>query len=333
MSIINTELVWRKPAEDSDNSSNGGRMTATAITSGVKNNIFPDVLKAERTAGVLRYRKRTLHVANSEDLTLVQGRIMVENYTASADSVTIFPATATDTQAAVTGSEQKYGCGQLDVDANVTDTTIDVLTEDAALDYFKSGMTVRISDQATIDGAGNEQYVVLTSDATYVGDVATLNFTGDPLSFAFTAVNTRVMSVIEAGNIEGAIASVVVTSSLGTFVHATTPIVPHNIGGIEQNWTLTFTNSATQVNVTGDTVGDLGDFSVGTDVSPTNSDFASAFFTLPIAGLGGTFVDGDTITFTQSPAAYDVWISENVPAATPSLTGNQFTLAVDGESA
>lgn len=53
MPILDNEIVWRPAALMSDTTpaQNGGRMGYAQLVSGVKNNLFPDVSQAERTAG------------------------------------------------------------------------------------------------------------------------------------------------------------------------------------------------------------------------------------------------------------------------------------------
>ena len=129
MSIVASEMIWRKSATNDNTTSNGGRMTKTAITDDAKNNLWPDVSQAERSSGSLYYRKAHLHIANDADLQLLQSRVFVETYTPGADAITIFLGTATDTEASISGAEQQYGCGSLNADVLAGVTTIDIFTD------------------------------------------------------------------------------------------------------------------------------------------------------------------------------------------------------------
>ena len=333
MSITAGELIWRAPANSSDAGTNGGRMTPTPITSNIKNNIWPDVLQAERVAGSTKYRKVFIHVANDDDLALIQARVFVETNTPGDDSVTIFPGTQTDTQSGLTGTERQYGCGKLNADVSIGASTITVLTEGAALNYFRAGDKVRISDKATIDAvSGNTQVVTITGAApTYVGAVVTFAIV-ETLSYAFAAASTRVASIIQAGNVAGSVASIVKTSVGGTYNSGTYPPVVYSIGGIEQNWTLTFT-SPTAFNCVGDTVGAAGSGNVSSGFSPVNAGFSKPYFTIPAAAWGGSFLAGDTLTFTTHPASIPVWYKRIIPPGAASLTGNKAIIGIDGESA
>lgn len=332
MSINANELIWRKPANVSDTGSNGGRMTSVAIPNNVKNNIWPDVPQAERLAGGTKYRKVFIHVANDDDLTLVQTRVFVERNTAGDDAVLIFPGTQTDTQSSITGSERLYGCGKLNADVALNATTITVLTEGAAFNYIRTGDTLRISDKATIDAlTGNEQFITVTGAVNYTGSVATITLS-TPLAYAFAAASTRVSSVYNAGDVVGSSASLVKTSVAGTYDTTNNMPIVDSIGGIEQNWTITFT-SATAFGCVGDTVGSVGTGNVSSSFQPTNANFSKPYFVIPPAAWGGTFVAGNTVTFTTHPAAVPMWYKRVIPVAAGSLTGNSVSVGVDGESA
>lgn len=332
MSITSSELVWRKPVEVSDLTTNGGRMTATAIPSGVRNNLFPNVPQAERIAGSIKYRKAHIHVANDEGLALIAPKVYVTAPTPGDDRVTIFAGTHTNTQNSITGSEQQYGAGTLNADATLGATTCAVLVEAATDDIFKAGMTVRISDRQTVDGLGNEQFLVLSSNATYAGNVATLTFTTTPLAYNFaTASPTYVSSVYTPADVQASVTDFSIASAGGTFDSVAHPVIPNGIGAIEQLWTVTFSSSSSYT-VSGDTVGSVGAGTVGTNFVPANPNFSKPYFTLPSAGFGGTFANGNTIQFRTHPAAVPIWYKRTVPAGANSISGNRVTVGIDGES-
>jgi hypothetical protein len=334
MSILASELVWRKPTEVSDNPTNGGIMTAVAAPSGVKNNILPDVPQSERTAGSTKYRKAFIHVANDDDLTLIAPKVYVMAPTPGDDRVTIFPATQSATQTSITGTEQQYGAGTLNATVSAAGTTCTVLCETGiTTQLWKSGMTVRISDRQTVDGAGNEQFLVLSSDATYSGNVATLTFTTTPLATGFNASTpTYVSGCILPGDISTSVANYAETSGSGTYDEVTYPPVLDFISSIEQLWTVTFT-SPTAFTVAGDTVGSVGSGTTATDFAPSNPAYSKPYFTLRSAGWGGTWANGNTLVFRSKPAAIGIWYKRVVPAGANSLSGNKVIVGIDGESA
>jgi hypothetical protein len=296
----------------------------------VRNNILPNVTQAQRAAGLTRYRKVFIKNTNASLLEAELAKIFVENFAPGDDRVLLFPATQTDIQSDIAGSEQLYGCGQLDQDTGTDALSIDVLVEDAADDIFVDGMMIRISDKDEIDGTGNEEYVTLYGDAVYAGNVATLTL-DTPLANEYDAINTRVASVIEAGDIIAAVDPAVVTSTGGTFDDGSNPILPDNVGTIEQDWTLTFTGPA-NYGVTGNTVGSVGTGTTGANFEPLNPN-GEPYFTLDYLAFGGVFQNGDTITFSTSPAAFPVWYKHVVPVGAATQANDRVKVGVDYESA
>jgi len=333
MSIVGSELIWRKAQQNVSGPANGGRMSAIAIPNAVKNSIFPDVPASERTAGSTSYRKVFVHIANDDDLTLIRSRLFVETFTPGDDSITIFLGTQTDTESGITGSERLYGGGQLNANVSGGATSIQVLTEGAALDYFKAGDLVRVSDQTSVeDPSGNTEYkTIATGGVSYAGDVATLTLESG-LDNGYTASETRVSSVLEAGDVVGAVSNFSVTAAgSGDYDDTTYPVEVDSIGGVNETWTLTFT-SATQFSCTGATEGSVGTGNVSSDFQPSNGDYSKPFFVLRSAGFSGSFQAGDTITFETTPAAIPVWYRRDIPAGASSLSGNRVVVGIDGES-
>ena len=334
MSIVAAELLWKTGIEVSDAGSNGGRMlnTASGITTAVKNNIFPDVPQAERTAGSSKYRKIFIHAANDAGLTLIAPKVFVETKTPGDDNVVFLPGTQINTQTQLTGSEQKYGMGTLygTVNAGVTQILVD--TEDAALALFVSGMKIRISDRANIGASGNEEYRTITGTPSYNGNRATINVTVG-LTNGYSANVTKISSVYEPGDSKSTVVSWT-ENGTGTYNESTYPVVDSalsNIGVIYQVWTLTFT-SATAFGVVGDTVGSVGTGNTSTLFAPVNGVHSKPYFQLRSAGWGGTWASPNTIVFTTAPAAIPIWYKRTVPAGAASLSGNSVIVAVDGES-
>ncbi len=332
MSIVASELVWRKPAESSDAGTNGGRMSATAITSGVKNNLFPDVPQAERTAGSTKYRKAFIHVANDADLTLIASKVFVLQPTPGDDYVTIFPGTQTDTQSGIGTPAQLYGAGKLNADASAGATSIAVLVESwATAPIFANGMTIRISNKASVDDvSGTEEYRTISGAPSVSGNVITLTLS-EGLTYAYSGTNSYVSSVISVGDVVASATTPVVAGG-GSYNSGTYPILADNIGSIEQNWTVTF-SSASQFTIVGDTVGSLGTFNVTSDAAPTNPSFSGKpYFTINRLGWSSPQT-GTSMTFTTHPAAIPIWYKRVVPAGAASLSGDKVIVGVDGESA
>lgn len=331
MAIQQSELKFYKSKVVNDTSANGGAMSSSQIASGAVGNLFPPVSQAERVAGVTRHRKLFCKVANDADLTLNNAGVFVENYTPGDDRITIFAATQTDTQSGITGSERKYGCGKLDANVIAGATSITVLVEQGATVIFVNGDTIRISDKADINAAGNEEDAVISGVPSVAGDVVTITLAAG-LANGYSASNTRVASVMAAGDVIGAVSGWAETSAAGTYDEATYPVVVDSIGGVQDTFTLTFT-SATAFNIAGAAEGSLGSGTISGDTAPNNATFGKPYWTLQSEGFGGTWATGDTIVFTTSPAAAPVWVRQVVPAGADSISVNVPFVALRGESA
>lgn len=334
MSIVANELVWRKAAESSDVGTNGGRMTATAIASGVKNNLFPDVPQSERTAGSTKYRKAFIHVANDDDLELISPKVFILQPTPGDDFVTIFPGTQTDTQSGIGTPAQLFGAGKLNANVSAGATSIAVLVEDwVNAPIFAANLTVRISNKATVDAVtGTEEYrTIAVGGVSAVGNVVTLTLT-EALTNGYSTTNTYVSSVITSAGCKATVTTPSVSGG-GSYDHATYPVLPDSIGSIEQNWTITFT-SASEFTITGNTVGTVGTFNKTNTVQPANTSMSNKpYFTIPALGWGAGVTTGTTMTFTTSPASIPIWYKRVVPAGANSLSGDKVIVGIDGESA
>ncbi len=343
MSIVRSEIqTVYGPANISDTPSNGGRMTDNVIPNAVLGNLFPPAGSAELTAGSQRFRKAYYKNENVEvppvavpaGLALQLARIFVERFTPGEDEYMIFEGTQLDTENDLTGSEPLYGCGQLNADVIAAATSVDVAVHDwSQFPIFRNGDLIRLSNKVDIDALGTTEFVRIhpVTAITESLDVVTL-----PLETAlvngFLAIDTRVLSVIESGNVVGDFDTFIVTSgATGTYNEIANPIEHDNIGGIQQAWTLTFT-SATNYDLSGDTLGAVSSGNVSADFAPTNPDFGRPYFTLRSAGFGGTFQAADTITFNTSPASRGIWALRDIPAGSSSFTGNDATTQFEGES-
>jgi len=135
-----------------------------------------------------------------------------------------------------------------------------------------------------------------------------------------------------ASDTETSVTTPVVTSTAGTLDTTTYPIILDNIGTVYEAWTITFSD-ATNYTLTGDTLtGTIASGTTSGDLSPTNSDVSKPYFTLEYEAFGGTFANGDTITFTTSPAAIPIGQKRVVPAGSASLANNKVTQVLVGEA-
>lgn len=325
MPIADSELIFRKAATVSDTpAQNGGRMGAT-MTTGVKNNLFPDVPQAERASGSTKYRKFFLHVSSAEDIALIDVKVYLSAPTAAADYVTLYPGTQTDTQDAIAG--RPYGVASLYVQADALDATIQIVGENQT-DYGTL-QPFRVGDLIRVANGGQEEWHEIASvdyQPAYIG----LGLAG-AIAQTFDVSGTVVSSVIESASVLAAVSGVSKVSTNG-FIDDT-DLLAHNKGGVQDTWTLTFTG-ATTFTAAGLLTGALsGSGSTLADYAPNNPDTSSPYFTVPSIAWSGTWAAGDTMTFSTAPAAVPVWARRDVPAGAASLAGNAANIGAAGESA
>lgn len=336
MPIIDNEIVWRPAALMSDvtPAQNGGRMAASLLVSGVKNNLFPDVSQSERLAGAVKWRKAFIHVNSAQDTALLNVRLFLDALTPAGDFVVFQPGTQTDTENQIAG--RPYGIGTLFAPVVGGATQIQVACERnaeyATLQPFRVGDRLRVSDRPSTGGAGNEEWVTISS-VSYGTDFATVDVS-TALVNSYATANTLISSVLELPSAVASVSGVSVVSASGNFDSATAGnLIAHNRGAIQENWTLTFT-SATTFTVSGNTVGTLvSQGSTSADYAPVNPATGTPYFTIKAIGWSGSFQAGNTMSFTTQPAAIPVWYRRQVPAGTFSLANDFCSLAIHGESA
>lgn len=342
MAILSSEIKWYKSQIVNDTVGNGGLMSANEIPDGVKNNVWPDVPQAERVVGSTKYRKTFIKIANDDDLALIEPRIFVETHTPGDDTVVLLAGTQTDIQNDVAGYTRFYGAGDLDGDLLAGDGSLDVTVETGngadGHAIFQNGDLIRISDKTSVDAIdGNAEFLRLaaTGGVVWNNNLATLTLaSGVTVGFNYFTGSTRVASVLESDDIMARFDGWSESSLSGTYDEVASPLIGDHIGTIEQTWTLTFTNG-TNFTCVGNTVGTVGSGSIGGgNFAPNNPDFNKPYFTLSDGSppWGGTWISGDTVTFTSHPAAIAVWEKRIVPAGANSLSGNKVIVAISGES-
>lgn len=324
-SIVSSELKVYRSANASDLSSNGGRLSANILSSGVLGALFPNVDDAERVAGSVKYRKVFFKVDHNGPESLLSARLYQDLNTTGNDFMTFFPGSQTDTQATITGSERKYGCAALTATVVSGVTSVQATLQTGAPAIFQNGDVVRITDKATPTSSGNEEFVTLTAGASMSGSVATLTFT-PALVNGYAAGLTKVESVYSPGNVVASYGST--GGTLGGTIDWT-QLVLNDQSTVEQTVTLTWT-SATAFNVTSDVLGSLGSGSTTAGASPNNPSFSLPYFNLPSGAFSGTFVTGNTATFATHPAAVPIWLRRDVPAGAATNASETTTIAWDG---
>ncbi|MBF0127570.1 MAG: hypothetical protein HQM02_10215 [Magnetococcales bacterium] len=343
MAIQTSEIKWYQSQSVNDTAGNGGLMSSDEIPDGVKNNVWPDVPQAERSAGSVKYRKTFIKIANDDDLALLTPRVFVETHTPGDDSVVLMAGSQTDTQGDAVGYTRFYGAGDLDGDVLAGDNALEVNVESGngagGHEIFRDGDLIRVSDKSSVDAlAGNAEFLRLAGSGgvSWNGTLATLTLAGGvTLGSNYPASATRVASVMEPADIEASFSGWQESSVAGTYDEGAHPPLGDHIGTIEQTWTLTFT-SGTGFTCAGNTRGTVGSGTLGGgSFAPNNPDFGKPYFTLvnTTPPWGGTWAGGDSITFTTHPASLAVWEKRTVPPGAGSRSGNKVIVAISGESA
>ncbi|MBF0192107.1 MAG: hypothetical protein HQL99_13350 [Magnetococcales bacterium] len=269
------------------------------------------------------YRKIFVHAAAPDNSPLLDGRIYLRNPSGTRDRITFFRGSLIDTVESLTGNERQYGGGTLDT-AVTTDATSITVNVGAAEDrVFRDGDLIGLAE-----GDHAEFARLLPSRAvTWNGDRATLRLV-DGLGGSFLAGITTVSSCLEA-TIQGGLDSWV-SDSLEGVLHPTA-IHAEAVGGIDQEWTITFTSPDDFI-CSGDTVGQIGVGSINSDFSPVNPDFSTPFFTILDSAWDGIWMDGETVRFHSHPAAVAIWERRFIPAGIAILTTRSVCMVVTGRS-
>ena len=329
MTIVSQEDLKLYAAEvNSDNSDNGGLLSANIRLSSIKNNIFPDIYESERLAGTIKYRKVFWKVENISNKPLYFSRVVISRATNSEDYVTMMLGTQRNTQSELILDTQlrTYSSAKLSSPANIGSTTILAELESTDLiDTFQNGDAIWIGNDITEEIHENV-------NVTIEGTSVTINLdTGDQIVNTNYAINNSyVCAIMDCGEITTLFSSVLTTAVSGVYDETTYPILLDNIGTIEQDWTITMVNT-NQFTCSGHKIGNIGVGSIDVNFTPVNPDFERPYFTLQFGGWGGSWISGDTFKFTTHPAAIPIWIKNVIPAGC-TVALNNFELFLIGQS-
>jgi len=186
-----------------------------------------------------------------------------------------------------------------------------------------NGWYVGNDEVLTIQETTNEEFLLIDS-YSYAGNVVTIQLK-EQVANAYSVANTYGSGCIYEDEVEATIASFVVTSTNGTYDDTTHPVTAFNKGTVEDDWTVTFTD-ASNFSVSGAVTGSVGTGSVNVDFEPENANTGVAYFSLKSNGFGGSFAEGDTITFTTHPSAVPLLLCEEVPAGASQEPNNLLPL-------
>jgi len=299
-----------------DGEFNGGYEDCTAeIVSGVYNNLFPDVSPSEHESGYTRYRKLFVHAVTQ---TLSETYLGILHRSPAGDYFRIHAATAGQTQGGLlaSGSFKWYGTGYL---VNSAAAGLSVLT----VNFDEVLPDLAASDKILVaDNVNNEMHVI--SAITFSGISATITL-AEVLSHSY-AENSQCCHLLALGGVEPSFSDWSESSSGGSYDESGHPPELYLIGTVEDNWTLTFAG-ATYFTCVGTTSGNLGTGYIAEDFSPTNP-VGGTYFTILSAGWGGTWQNGDTVTFKTHPASKAAWVKEVIPAGSAASAFNETPLVV-----
>lgn len=154
----------------------------------------------------------------------------------------------------------------------------------------------------------------------YTGNVATV-YLEDQVANAYTTAKSYGAGCLFASEVTPVVSAWTEVSVGGTYDETIYPVIMYNDGTERDSWTITFT-SGTAFTCSGANEGSVGSGGVTADFSPTNPNTGQPYFTIDKDGWGGTWLSGDTVTFTTDPAGFPIWWKETVPPATAQESDN-----------
>ena len=339
MTILSSELKFYKPRTVTDTDANGGRMSFNEIVSNTLQNTFPHAFSSERLAGSTKYRKLFLQVANDADETLYQALFRFFAPTAGDDYCCFWAGTPTDTQADIAGTERKYGVGTLNTAVSAGGSTLIVDVQNAAHAtgndaIFAGGDTILITDKASWDaGTGNIEEHTIDGTPSVSGTEVTITLTGQLANDYAAGTGTTVMSGLDSGDIATSFDNWDETGmAAGSYDEGSYPPVLDNLGTVDLEVTLTFTDATNFTATCDDPDITLGSGTTGSDFAPLNPWNAKPLFTLESGGWSGSEAAADELVFQVHGAYVGLWEKRVIPASCGPLTGNKLTLVSGGES-
>ena len=115
MAVESDEMAYYESVVKADIATNGGRIGTSLVSSGVRHALFPRVTKAQRTAGLTRYRKQGLTNINASEDIAYGVLQWLEFPSLAGDRFYIAEATDDDVQSALTALGYVWtGCGALE---------------------------------------------------------------------------------------------------------------------------------------------------------------------------------------------------------------------------
>jgi hypothetical protein len=139
MSVIASDIKFRKSEVVTDTVANGGRSSYTEVLSGIKHNLFPRVTKAERTAGVTRYRKMFFRNENASNEIAYGVLAYIEFPTNAGDRILMALGTKDDVQGDIDSTYLWASCGSLNSGVSAGGFSVDIAMESTDVDIPNGG--------------------------------------------------------------------------------------------------------------------------------------------------------------------------------------------------
>jgi len=229
MAVLETDIKFYKSSVITDTGINGNRKGYEEVISAVKNNLFPRVTTAERTAGVTRYRKEFFTNVNAANETAYGVLLNIIKPSNGGDRYYIAPGTQTDTQADLAAPKEWLGAGALNADIAAAATQLTVLFE--AADYaIPNDRYLNIKDTANIEWIKTANNV-FTAEVSGAGD-------GTNTAPALTALaNTPILAgSVTIHSTAGAAAKSVTDDGAGVLSGDGTGTIDYETGAIAVTW-------------------------------------------------------------------------------------------------
>jgi hypothetical protein len=185
----------------------------------------------------------------------------------------------------------------------------------------------RIEDMALVREAQIGGRLTFTRPLTHVYPV------GSYVSSALVAGDlfARVSHVFDQATWNGTWTdSVVGSAALATFNSAANPIVVTNRGALTERWLVRFTNT-TSFEVVGEHVGLIAVGNTSTDCAPVNPNNGAAYFTIPAAGWGAGWSQGNVLRINTIGSEYSFWEVLTVQQGPETVPNHRFTTLLRGD--
>lgn len=181
-------------------------------------------------------------------------------------------------------------------------------------------------------------------DMSLVGDIdinGTISFTR-PISHDYP-VGSYISSAMVIGDLQARVTnlfdqstwtsvfsdSVIGGEPTSEYNDALYPVEVTNRGSLQQRWALVFTSS-TSFRIVGETVGEIGNGTTGSDCAPNNPNTNVPYFVVKAGGWGLGWSAGNVLRFNTYGAAYPIWVARTVMQSEPAGESDAFRVQIRG---